>query len=122
MRKKQKIICGILALLTTLGVVWLLNTLLVSTSLCVLTTSFILIIGYVLSRLRFRMRKPLIDLLLVAGMFPGFMSMIAVYSILKAMGLTNSLVVLVVAVIIVTLFMSMQKYYVEGVTNGSVKG
>lgn len=122
MRKKQKIICGILALLTTLGVVWLLNPLLVSTSLCVLTTSFILMIGYVLSRLRFRMRKPLIDLLLVAGMFPGFMSMIAVYSILKAMGLTNSLVVLVVAVIIVTLFMSMQKYYVEGVTNGSVKG
>ena len=29
---------------------------------------------------------------------------------------------LVVAAIIVTLFMSMQRYYVEGVTNGSVKG
>ena len=35
------------------------------------------------------------NLLLVLGMFPGFMSMIAVYFILKAMGLTNSLLALV---------------------------
>ena len=74
---------------------WLLNTLLVSVSSCVLTTLFILMVSYALSRLRFRMRKPLINVLLVAGMFPGFMSMIAVYFILKAMGLTNSLVALV---------------------------
>jgi len=32
---------------------------------------------------------------LVLGMFPGFMSMIAVYFILKAMGLTNSLLALI---------------------------
>lgn len=74
---------------------WLLNTLLVSVSSCVLTTLFILMVSYALSRLRFRMRKPLINVLLVVGMFPGFMSMIAVYFILKAMGLTNSLVALV---------------------------
>lgn len=74
---------------------WLLNTLLVSVSSCALTTLFILMVSYALSRLRFRMRKPLINVLLVAGMFPGFMSMIAVYFILKAMGLTNSLVALV---------------------------
>lgn len=74
---------------------WLLNTLLVSVSSCVLTTLFILMVSYALSRLRFRMRKPLINVLLVAGMFPGFMSMIAAYFILKAMGLTNSLVALV---------------------------
>ena len=35
------------------------------------------------------------SILLVLGMFPGFMSMIAVYFILKAMGLTNSLLALV---------------------------
>ena len=35
------------------------------------------------------------NVLLVLGMFPGFMSMIAIYFILKAMGLTNSLVALV---------------------------
>ena len=35
------------------------------------------------------------NVLLVLGMFPGFMSMIAVYFILKAMGLTNSLLALI---------------------------
>lgn len=35
------------------------------------------------------------NVLLVLGMFPGFMSMIAVYFILKAMGLTNSLFALI---------------------------
>ncbi len=74
---------------------WLVNTLIVATSSCLLTTLFILMVSYALSRLRFRMRKPIINVLLVLGMFPGFMSMIAVYFILKAMGLTNSLLALV---------------------------
>ena len=75
--------------------IWLKNTLVVSVSSCALTTLFILMVSYALSRLRFRFRKPLMRLLLVLGMFPGFMSMIAVYFILKAMGLTNSLLALV---------------------------
>ena len=75
--------------------IWLKNTLVVSISSCALTTLFILMVSYALSRLRFRMRKPLMRVLLVLGMFPGFMSMIAVYFILKAMGLTNSLLALV---------------------------
>ncbi len=75
--------------------IWLRNTLLVSVASCALTTAFILAVSYALSRLRFRMRKPLVKLLLVLGMFPGFMSMIAVYFILKAMGLTNSLLALI---------------------------
>ncbi|MBE7080275.1 MAG: ABC transporter permease subunit [Clostridiales bacterium] len=74
---------------------WLLNTLIVATCSCALTTVFILMVSYALSRLRFRLRKPIMNVLLVLGMFPGFMSMIAVYFILKAMGLTNSLVALV---------------------------
>ncbi len=74
---------------------WLVNTLIVSVSSCALTTLFILMVSYALSRLRFKMRKPLMNVLLVLGMFPGFMSMIAIYFILKAMGLTNSLVALV---------------------------
>ena len=75
--------------------IWLKNTVLVSVSSCALTTVFILMVSYALSRLRFRFRKPLMRLLLVLGMFPGFMSMIAVYFILKAMGLTNSLLALI---------------------------
>ena len=74
---------------------WLLNTLLVATCSCALTTLFILMVSYALSKLRFRLRKPIMNILLVLGMFPGFMSMIAVYFILKAMGLTNSLLALI---------------------------
>jgi arabinogalactan oligomer/maltooligosaccharide transport system permease protein len=74
---------------------WLGNTLLVAGASCLLTTLFILMISYAFSRLRFKMRKPLMNVLLVLGMFPGFMSMIAVYFILKAMNLTNSLLALI---------------------------
>lgn len=74
---------------------WLANTVIVAACSCLLSTMFVLMISYALSRLRFRMRKPLMNVLLVLGMFPGFMSMIAVYFILKAMGLLNSLFALV---------------------------
>ncbi len=79
----------------TMFVRWLGNTILVAVASCALSTLFILMVSYALSRLRFRMRKPIMNVLLVLGMFPGFMSMIAVYFILKAMGLTNSLLALV---------------------------
>ncbi len=74
---------------------WLWNTLLVATCSCALTTVFILMVSYALSRMRFRLRKPIMNVLLILGMFPGFMSMIAVYFILKAMNLTNSLLALI---------------------------
>ena len=74
---------------------WLGNTILVSVCSCALTTIFILMVSYALSRLRFKFRKSIMNVLLVLGMFPGFMSMIAVYFILKAMGLTNSLTALI---------------------------
>ena len=74
---------------------WLGNTIFVAVCSCALSTVFILMVSYALSRLRFKMRKPIINVLLVLGMFPGFMSMIAVYFILKAMGLTNSLFALI---------------------------
>lgn len=74
---------------------WLGNTMIVATCSCLLTTLFVLMVSYALSRLRFKLRKPIMNVLLVLGMFPGFMSMIAVYFILKAMGLTNSLTALV---------------------------
>ena len=79
----------------TLFLRWLGNTLLVSVCSCALTRFFILMVSYALSRLRFKLRKPIMNVLLVLGMFPGFMSMIAVYFILKAMGLTNSLLALI---------------------------
>lgn len=74
---------------------WLGNTIFVAVCSCGLTTVFILMVSYALSRLRFRFRKPIMNVLLVLGMFPGFMSMIAIYFILKAMNLTNSLLALI---------------------------
>lgn len=74
---------------------WYANTLLVSVLSCVISTAYVLMISYAFSRLRFRARRPMMKAGLVLNMFPGFMSMIAVYFILKAVGLTQSLAALV---------------------------
>lgn len=74
---------------------WFLNTLLVACCSCALSSVFVLSVAYAMSRMRFRMRKPLLNIALILGMFPGFMSMIAVYYILKALDLTNTLTALV---------------------------
>ncbi len=74
---------------------WLANTLLVAVCSCVLSTAMILMISYCFSRLRFPARRPLMNVGLILGMFPGFMSMIAVYHLLKLVGLDQSLVALV---------------------------
>ena len=36
------------------------------------------------------MRKPMMNIALILGMFPGFMSMVAIYYILKGLGLTEN--------------------------------
>ena len=74
---------------------WFGNTLIVAVCSCVLSTFIVLSTAYTLSRIRFRARKPFMNLLLILGMFPGFMSMIAVYYILKGMGITQSLIALI---------------------------
>ena len=61
------------------------NTLTVAIFTCIISTILNLMTSYTLSRLRFKARKPLLNLGLVLGMFPGFMSMIAIYFLLKAM-------------------------------------
>jgi len=74
---------------------WFMNTLLVSCICCVLTTVLTLMVAYVYSRLRFKARKPLMNVSLILGMFPGFMSMIAIYHFMKAIGLDQSLLALI---------------------------
>ncbi len=74
---------------------WFMNTLVVAIFTCIISTILNLMTSYILSRLRFKARKPLLNLGLVLGMFPGFMSMIAIYFLLKAMGLAQSLISLV---------------------------
>ena len=74
---------------------WFGNTFLVAVGTCLLSTFYVLCVSYTLSRLRFKARKKLMNVGLILNMFPGFMSMIAVYYILKGIGLSESLVSLV---------------------------
>jgi len=76
------------------------NTLIVAIFSCLISTFFVLCVAYCMSRLRFKMRKPFMNLALILGMFPGFMCMMAVYYILKAIGLTEGSMIRVALVIV----------------------
>ncbi|MDY4813625.1 MAG: sugar ABC transporter permease [Ruminococcus sp.] len=75
---------------------WFLNTFVVACFSCVISTLSVLMVSYSFSRLRFKARKPLINIGMIIGMFPGFMTMIAIYYLLKAMNLTQTLPALVI--------------------------
>ncbi|MBQ3265257.1 MAG: sugar ABC transporter permease [Ruminococcus sp.] len=66
---------------------WFLNTFIVAIFSCIISTLAVMMVSYAFSRLRFKARKPLINVGMILGMFPGFMTMIAIYYLLKAMGL-----------------------------------
>jgi len=74
---------------------WVINTLTVAVFSTTLSTILILCNAYVMSKMRFKMRKPIMNIAMILGLFPGFMSMIAIYYILKALGLTQSLFALI---------------------------
>lgn len=69
---------------------WFWNTFVIAVFNCIISTMFVLMTAYATSRMRFKARKPLMNIGMILGLFPGFLSMIAVYFILKALGLTNS--------------------------------
>ena len=74
---------------------WFMNTFVVAIFSCIISTFYVLCISYSLSRTRFQGRKTMMNFGLILNMFPGFMSMIAVYYILKGIGITQSLVALI---------------------------
>ena len=65
------------------------NTLIIAVFSCLIATFYTLAVSYCLSRLKFKLRKPYMNMAMILGLFPGFMSMVAVYFILKAAGLTE---------------------------------
>lgn len=65
------------------------NTLIIAIFSCLIATFYTLAVSYWLSRLKFKLRKPYMNMAMILGLFPGFMSMVAVYFILKAAGLTE---------------------------------
>ena len=66
-----------------------LNTFFVASCSCVISTFFVLAVSFCLSRVKWKMRKPYMNTAMVITLFPGFMSMVAVYFILKALGMTE---------------------------------
>lgn len=77
-----------------------LNTLIIAVFCCIISTFFVLCVSYVMSRMRFRMRRPFMNIALILGMFPGFMSMIATYYILKSIGLTQGSMIRVALIMV----------------------
>ena len=69
--------------------IWFKNTFIIALFVAVLQTIIVLCMSYTLSRLRFKMRKGLMNVMLILGMFPGFLSMIVLYKVLNGMGLTG---------------------------------
>ena len=69
---------------------WYGNTLIIALVNAVLQTVIVLSVAYALSRLRFKGRKLIMNVVLVLGMFPGFLTMITLYFLLKQLGLTQN--------------------------------
>jgi arabinogalactan oligomer/maltooligosaccharide transport system permease protein len=69
---------------------WYVNTFVTALFTCILQTLIVLCMSYTLSRFRFKMRKPLMKIMLILGLFPGMLSMIILYRVLKDLGLTQA--------------------------------
>lgn len=68
---------------------WYGNTFIIAFFVCLLQTVFVLFMSFALSRMRFKGRELLMRFMLILGMFPGFLTMICLYFLLKEMGLTQ---------------------------------
>ncbi len=68
---------------------WYGNTLIIALAVSILQTMVVIGVSYALSRTRFKGRKALMNIWLVLGFFPGFLTMICLYFLLKQLGLTQ---------------------------------
>ena len=69
---------------------WYLNTFIIAVVAAALQTIIVLCMSYALSRFRFKLRKPLMKFMLILGLFPGMLTMIILYRVLKDLGLTQA--------------------------------
>ena len=90
---------------------WFRNTAIMGVATAVFQTFFVLSMSYTLSRLRFKARKPLMNLMLILGMFPGFLTMILIYKVFSELGLTMEMAP--VGLIIVYCASSGMGYYIS---------
>ncbi len=76
------------------------NTLFIAVCTCIISTFFVLSISFCMSRLRFHFRKTYMNMAMILTLFPGFMSMVAVYYILKALGLSEGSMIRVALILV----------------------
>jgi arabinogalactan oligomer/maltooligosaccharide transport system permease protein len=79
-----------IALFSTKFPKWYMNTFLIALAAAVFQTIITLCMSYTLSRFRFKLRKPLMQFMLILGMFPGMLGMIILYNVLKDLGMTGA--------------------------------
>ena len=70
--------------------VWYKNTIILAVFISLFQTIMVLCVSYALSRMRFKGRTFLMRFWLILGMFPGFLTMICLYFLLKQFGLTQA--------------------------------
>ncbi|MBR2403906.1 MAG: ABC transporter permease subunit [Lachnospiraceae bacterium] len=75
---------------------WFKNSMIIGVFSCLISTSFVLMVAYAMSCMRFKGRKALMSFAIILGMFPGVLSMIAIYFVMKMLSLSNSLLGLIV--------------------------
>ena len=69
---------------------WFITALTIALFCAIIQPLLQLSVSYALSRMRFKGRKLLMNVCLVLGMFPGFLTMIVLYYLLKMLGLTQA--------------------------------
>ena len=69
---------------------WYANTFIAAVFTALLQTIIVLCMSYTLSRFRFKMRRGLMKFMLLLGLFPGMLTMIILYRVLKDLGMTQA--------------------------------
>lgn len=90
------------------------NTFIIACFTCLISTFFVLSVSYCTSRLKWKMRKPYMNMAMILNLFPGFMTMVAVYFILKALGMTEGNRIPVALVICFSAGAGTQFYVMKG--------
>lgn len=90
------------------------NTLIIAIFTCIISTIFVLSVSYCMSRLRFKFRKTYMNMAMILTLFPGFMSMIAVYYILKAFNLTEGSMIRVSLILVYSACSGLGFYIAKG--------
>ena len=90
---------------------WFINTAIMGLATALFQTIFVLAMSYTLSRLRFKGRKGLMNIMLILGMFPGFLTMILIYKVFFDLGLTMQMAP--VGLVIVYCASSGMGYYIS---------